>query len=41
MKFLPNEVQYPNLDLGYLERWAKALSVVELWQRLKQEAEII
>jgi len=35
------EVQYPNLDLGYLERWAQALSVAELWQRLKQEAEII
>jgi hypothetical protein len=28
-------------DEPYLERWAKALSIAELWQRLKQEAEVI
>jgi len=35
------EVQYPNLDLKYLERWAKDLSIAKLWQRLKQEAETV
>jgi hypothetical protein len=32
------ELQLPTLDLAYLEHWAKVLSVVELWERLKREA---
>lgn len=33
------EVQWKGLDLAYVERWADALGVRELWERLKQEAE--
>jgi hypothetical protein len=33
------EVQYGNLDLEYLRRWAKVLSVAPLLKRLKDEAE--
>lgn len=35
------EVQYPNLDLEYLERWVETLTIGELWQRLKGEAETV
>ena len=35
------EVQGDNLDLDYLNRWVVALGVVELWNRLQNEAEII
>jgi hypothetical protein len=33
------EVQYANLDLDYMEEWAQALEIKEIWQRLKQEAQ--
>jgi hypothetical protein len=32
------EVQYTNLDTNYIEEWATALQVNELWEELKQEA---
>ena len=32
------ELQLPTLNLAYLEHWARALNVVELWKRLKREA---
>jgi hypothetical protein len=35
------EVQYPKLDLNYLEEWSQHLSVTALWGRLKQEAQIV
>jgi hypothetical protein len=34
------EVQYQNLDLEYLEDWAKKLEVQSDWERIKSEAEI-
>jgi hypothetical protein len=33
------EVQGTKLDGAYLERWARELSVSELWQRIQTEAE--
>jgi len=33
------EVQYPRLDMGYLERWADTLGLGDMWGRLQQEAE--
>ena len=33
------EVQYPKLDLNYLDRWVKKLEVDCLWQRLKDKAQ--
>ena len=35
------EVQYKNLDLSYLDRWAGDLGLSSLWLRLKTEAEIV
>ena len=32
------EVQFPRLDLAYLEDWANRLDVMELWARVKSEA---
>lgn len=34
------ELQHGSLDLNYMEKWAKILNVVELWERLKREAQI-
>jgi hypothetical protein len=33
------ELQYGTLELDYMEQWAKKLDVVELWERLKREAQ--
>lgn len=33
------EVQYGNLDVDYIEHWAKKLDVDSLWKRLTDEAE--
>jgi len=33
------EVQYEKLDTGYVEHWAKTLSVDSLWKRLTDEAQ--
>lgn len=35
------EVQYGNLNLDYLNRWAVNLDVEDLWTRLQDEAELI
>ena len=35
------EIQYPNLDMNYLGRWVNELQVVDLWKRLKTEAEVL
>ncbi|MGI8952561.1 MAG: hypothetical protein ACR2FN_13375 [Chitinophagaceae bacterium] len=35
------EVQYKNLDLNYMEAWAKTLQINEFWERLKKEAQPI
>jgi len=35
------EVQYDKLDLNYLEKWVKELTVEDIWERLKREAETI
>lgn len=35
------EVQYANLDLDYLQYWARKLDVESTWERLREEAEII
>jgi hypothetical protein len=32
------ELQRDQLDIGYLDAWAKTLGVAELWQRLKRNA---
>ena len=32
------EVQYGDLDLPYIEKWAKELNVESEWERLKREA---
>ena len=34
------EVQYPNLDIGYIEEWAEKLDVKDLWEKIKREAVI-
>jgi hypothetical protein len=34
------EVQYPKLDLDYLEHWADRLDVRELWEELRKKANI-
>lgn len=34
------ELHYPALDVPYMERWAKQLGVMDLWDRLKREAQI-
>ena len=33
------EVQYGNLDIAYLEYWARKLDVGSLWKRVMDEAE--
>lgn len=33
------EVQFKNLDLGYLHTWAEKLEVTDLWKRLQKEAQ--
>ena len=35
------EIQYPNLNMNYLGRWVNELQVVDLWKRLKTEAEVL
>ena len=35
------EVQYGNLDLDYLNKWAVALGIKEMWQDLQDEAKTI
>ncbi|MCC7263412.1 MAG: hypothetical protein IT369_12920 [Candidatus Latescibacteria bacterium] len=35
------EVQHDTLDLNYLNEWAVALAVEEIWNRLQDEAEIV
>ena len=35
------EVQFRNLDLSYLDTWAKTLKVTSLWARLKKEAQVM
>lgn len=35
------EVQRERLDMDYLHYWAKALEVEPMWQRLREEAEIV
>ncbi|MGH7199680.1 MAG: nucleotidyltransferase domain-containing protein, partial [Planctomycetaceae bacterium] len=32
------ELQHPTLDLEYLEQWVPQLEILELWQRLRQDA---
>ena len=34
------EVQYPKLDLDYLEHWAYRLDIRELWEELKKKSNI-
>ena len=33
------EVQGPRLDLGYIDRWARELDILDLWQRLRPPSE--
>ncbi len=35
------EVQHRNLDIDYMEKWAQALHIRELWKKVKAEAEPI
>lgn len=35
------EVQYQNLDLGYIDLWVQALQLQEYWERLKQDSQPI
>ena len=35
------EVQYQDLDLGYMNRWAADLGLQDLWSRLQNEADVI
>lgn len=35
------EVQFPTLDLKYMEAWATRLNLTALWTRLKDEAKVI
>jgi len=35
------ELQFNLLDLGYIDKWASILNVVDLWKRLKAEAQIV
>lgn len=35
------EIKYHELDINYLEHWAQKLEVVPLWERLKDEAQIV
>ncbi len=35
------EVQHRNLDIDYMEKWAQALQIRELWKKVKAEAEPI
>ena len=34
------ELQFEELDRNYLEHWAKKLNIEQLWEQLKQEAEL-
>ena len=33
------EIQFENLDVGYINRWATTLKIKELWEKLKAEAQ--
>lgn len=35
------EIQYGELDINYLEQWAKKLNIESLWRRLVEEAETV
>ncbi|NPV54219.1 MAG: hypothetical protein HPY71_11985 [Firmicutes bacterium] len=35
------EVQFAKLDLNYIDSWAKRLDIEGLWEKLRQEAEVI
>lgn len=35
------EVQHGRLDLNYIDKWAIALHIQEMWNRLRNEAEIV
>ncbi len=35
------EVQARSLDLHYIDHWLNVLDAVELWKRLRDEAEIV
>lgn len=35
------ELQFPKLDLPYIENWVQKLNLTHLWQRLKKEAQPI
>jgi hypothetical protein len=35
------EVQAKHLDLSYIDSWAQTLSVVSLWERIKNEAQVM
>lgn len=35
------EIQYGELDINYLEQWAKKLNIESLWRRLVDEAETV
>ena len=35
------EVQHGSLDLGYMDKWAIVLDIEEMWNRLRNEAEIV
>jgi hypothetical protein len=35
------EVQFKNLDISYMEGWARALKVESLWKRVQSEAQLI
>jgi len=32
------EIQFPILEMSYIERWAKQLNILTLWQKLKETA---
>lgn len=34
------EIQYPNLNMDYIEEWAEKLGIKDLWERVKREAEV-
>lgn len=35
------ELQHPNLDIEYIERWVNELDIEPLWRRLQDEAEVL
>ncbi|MCL6612133.1 MAG: hypothetical protein K6T66_11400 [Peptococcaceae bacterium] len=35
------EVQYPGLDMNYLDHWAKKLDIETMWKQIKEKAEVV